>query len=309
MRDYASILGNRLGAPAMELTHSTDVASLSGEFLFLHFSGYGFQKRGIPLWLVSKIRSLRTRFKAFGIVFHELFATGPPWGSAFWLSGCQRRIARELLSLADFWLVSGETYAHWLLKQAHDTPHRVLPVFSTVGEPVSTGTERERKLVVFGSGSVRARAYEWADGEIFRCAQRHGLEIHDIGTPLPKGPLAQRLAQEGVIARGMLPAEEVSLALSRASYGALAYPTRFVSKSSIFAAYCAHGICPLLLSKTYDMHDGLKANVHYAAGIDALDRSIVDPRTIGGQARQWYEQHDIEAHVVALKTMTTEVRR
>jgi hypothetical protein len=309
VRDYALILGNRLGAPPMELTDATDIDSLSGEFLFLHFSGYGFQKRGVPLWLVKKIRSLRTRFKAFGIVFHELFATGPPWGSAFWLSGYQQKIARDLLLLADFWLANRDASARWLLSQARGAPHRVLPVFSNVGEPASLNADRERQLVVFGTSAVRANAYQWADGEIFRCARRNGLQVHDIGPPLQEGPLAQRLVQEGVVTHGKLPAEQVSLALSRASYGALAYPAEDVSKSSIFAAYCAHAVCPVLLSKEYGVYDGLKSGVHYAAGLDAVDRSAIDPHAVGGAARQWYELHDIDAHVTALKTLSTEVRR
>ena len=309
VRDYAFILGNRLGAPPMELTDATDITSLSGEFLFLHFSGYGFQKRGVPLWLVKKIRSLRTRFKAFGIVFHELFATGPPWGSAFWLSGYQQKIARDLLLLADFWLANQEESARWLLSQTQGAPHRMLPVFSNVGEPASVNADRENHLVVFGTSAVRANAYQWADGEIFRCARRNGLQIHDIGPALQEGALAQRLVHEGVIAHGKLPAEQVSLTLSRARYGVLAYPAEDVSKSSIFAAYCAHAVCPILLSKEYVVYDGLESNVHFAAGLDVVDQSAIDWRAIGGMARQWYEPHDIDAHVTALRTLSTEVRR
>jgi hypothetical protein len=309
VRDYATAVGNPLHAPLMELTRSTDTASLTGEFLLLHFSGYGFQKRGVPLWLVKKIDDLRSQFKSFGIVFHELFATGPPWGSAFWLSGCQQRIARDLLRRSDFWLTNREESARWLLEHSPAAPHRVLPVFSNVGEPASIETERQRRLVVFGSSGIRAQAYEWSGGELFRCAKRNGLEIHDIGPPMPEGALSQRLAQEGVIAHGKLPAKEVSLALSSADYGALAYPPDYVSKSGIFAAYSSHAVCPVLLSEEYGVHDGLTPNVHYARGFDAVDRSAVDPRVIGREAHKWYVPHRIDAHVDALRTLTTEVQR
>ena len=89
------------------------------------------------------------------------------------------------------------------------------------------------------------------------CAKRKGLEIHDIGPPMQDGALAQRLAQEGVVAHGKLSAEEVSRALSGAAYGALSYPTDYVSKSGVFAAYSAHGMCPILLWQDYRPHDGL----------------------------------------------------
>ncbi|MBU1359304.1 MAG: hypothetical protein KJ901_11200 [Gammaproteobacteria bacterium] len=292
----------------MELTAMTDIEALKGDFVFLHFSGYGFQKRGIPLWLVDRVRTLRGRFKAVGIVFHELFASGPPWGSAFWLSGLQQKIARDLLSLADFWLTSREDSAKWLLEHSKSVPHRVLPVFSNVGEPANFSMERRRQLIVFGSSGIRAQVYEWADGEIFRCAQRCDLEIHDIGPTMPEGTVAQALARHGVVAHGKLPAEDVSRTMSGAMYGALAYPANYAAKSSVFAAYSAHALCPVLLSDDYGVHDGLAANVHYADGFHMVGQASVDPISIGRKARLWYEPHCIDAHVAALKAMTAEVR-
>lgn len=310
VRDYATTVGGPLHMPLLELTPTTDTSTLSGDFLLLHFSGYGFQKRGVPVWLVRKIRSLRTQFKAFGIVFHELFApAGSPLGSAFWLNGYQKRIAKQLLVLSDFWLTNREESGRWLLNQSQAAPHRVLPVFSNVGEPPAVDMGREPRLVVFGSSGVRANVYQWGDGEIFRCAKRKGLEIHDIGPAMPDGVLAQRLAQEGVITHGKLSAEDVSRALSSAAYGALSYPTDYVSKSGVFAAYSAHGICPILLWQDYGAHDGLTANVHYAAGFDALEASGIDSRSVGLAARQWYEPHCVNAHVSALRTMIAEARR
>jgi len=309
VRDYASLLGTPLQAPLLELTDATDTSSLSGEVLLLHFSGYGFQKRGVPLWLVERIRSLRGRFKAVGIIFHELFASGPPWSSAFWLHGYQKRIAKQLLMLSDFWLTNREASARWLLDQSQTKPHRVLPVFSNVGEPTSIGTERQARLVVFGSSSVRVKVYEWADGEVFRCAKRNGLEIHDIGPPFQDSSLSQRLAQEGVVAHGKLSAEMVSLALSGASYGALVYPADCASKSGVFAAYCAHGTCPILLADKYDTCDGLRADVHYAAGFGAVDAPAIDAHAVGREARKWYDPHCVDAHVAAVRTLSAEVQR
>ncbi len=308
VRDYASLLGNPMHTPLMELTQETDTSALSGEFVLLHFSGYGYQKRGVPLWLIDRVRSLRTRFKAVGVVFHELFASGPPWGSAFWLHGFQKRIARELLGLSDFWLTNREVSARWLRDQYPLKPHRVLPVFSNVGEPAAIATDRQPTMVVFGSPGIRQQVYQWANGEIFRSAKRLGLEIHDIG-PAPDDALSRRLAQEGVVAHGKLPAEQVSRALSAATYGALTYPVDCASKSGVFAAYCAHSLCPILLWKDYGVYDGLEADVHYLAGFDALATTNIDASSIGGAARAWYEPHRVDAHVAALRTLLTEVRR
>ncbi|SEA34066.1 hypothetical protein [Variovorax sp. YR216] len=309
VKDYAVVVGGPLRAPPMELSPTTDSSSWSGDLLLLHFSGYGFQKRGVPLWLVKRISSLRQQFRSFGVVFHELFAFGPPWGSAFWLNGLQKQIAREVLSLSDFWLTNRDESARWLLDQHHDTPHRVLPVFSNVGEPDSIETERLPRMVVFGSSGVRANVYQWADGEIFRRARTAGLEIHDIGPPQQDPALLQRFEQEGVVAHGKLSAAQVSIELSAAACGALAYPTDYVSKSGVFAAYCAHGICPVLLAKEYGSYDGLSPHVHYVPGFDTLDGSISNAKVIGREAREWYEPHRIDAHVAALQAMAAEVQK
>ena len=314
VRDYAALLGEPLDAPVRELSEHTDTRDWSGHMLLLHFSGYGFHKRGVPAWLLDELQTLRARFRVFGVVFHELYATGnPPWTSAFWLSNAQRRIARELVSQADFWLTNRELSGQWLRDQAPRAPHRVLPVFSNVGEPRVAEHERDASIVVFGSASVRASSYAWNDGEIFRFAKRHGLRIYDIGSALQDAGLAQKLVDEGVVVRGMLPADQVSQALLSARHGVLSYPADFVAKSGIFAAYAAHGMCPVLLWRDYDVHDGLRAGVNYAAGFGALDALgtgdfLAQAARIGRAARQWYEPHRVDAHVDALKTMSTEAR-
>jgi hypothetical protein len=309
VRDYASMLGASLDAPIRELTSHTDTKDWSGDVLLLHFSGYGFQKRGVPLWLLGETKRLRSRFKVFGIVFHELYASGPPWGSAFWLSGIQKRIARELLGQADFWLTNREIAAQWLRARASPAPHRVLPVFSNVGEPQVLDNERDATIVVFGSEAIRSPAYTWGDGEIFRFAKRHGLRIHDIGKPMQDTSLANKLAEEGVVSHGMLPSEQVSQQLASARCGVLAYPSDHVGKSGVFAAYAAHGTCPILLWRDLAPHDGMQPNVEYAAGFEALDGSRgVDPWLIGRAARRWYEPHSVAAHTAALQALCNEVQ-
>lgn len=309
VRDYAALVGGRLQAPMRELSAQTDTRHWSGDMLLLHFSGYGYHKRGVPAWLLKELTGLRERFRVFGVVFHELYASGPPWRSAFWLSGMQRRIARDLAGQADFWLTNRELAGQWLREQAPATPHRVLPVFSNVGEPQAAEHEREASIVVFGSAGIRAPAYAWNDGEIFRFAKRHGLRIDDIGAPLQDSALAGRLAEEGVRVRGMLPAEQVSQALSSARHGVLAYPADYVGKSGVFAAYASHGTCPILLWKDLAPCDGMQPDVEYAAGFDALERDpALDPRAVGRAARRWYEPHCITAHASALQALSREAR-
>lgn len=314
VKDYALLVGAALEAPLVELTPQTPIDGFGGRVLLVHFSGYGYQKRGVPLWLVRAVREMRPRFDSVGFVFHELFAVGPPWRSAFWLSGIQKVIARDMLAMADFWITSREDSARWLLAaRAEAMPHRVLPIFSTVGEPDAITNSRKDEIVVFGTSGVRANVYQWADGEIFRSAERKGLQIHDIGPAFPpQSALATRLAASGAVVHGKLPADEVDARMAAARYGALAYPAEDVAKSSVFAAYCAHGLCTILLSPSNRTRDGLVANRHYAFGFEALDDVGINPARIGREARSWYEPHRLSAHQAALRQLaaqTAQARR
>lgn len=314
MRDYASLVSGALDAPLVELTPATRIDGFGGRLLLLHLSGYGYQKRGAPLWLVRAVREMRPRFDSVGIVFHELFAVGPPWRSAFWLTGLQKLVARDLLAMADFWITSREDSARWLLAgRARQVPHRVLPIFSTVGEPDAIATPRKDEIVVFGTPGVRASVYRWAGGEIFRCAERRGLQIHDIGAAFPpQSALSTRLAASGAVVHGKLPADAVSARMAEARYGALAYPAEDVAKSSVFAAYCAHGLCPILLSPSDRTRDGLVANRNFAFGFEALDDAGIHPARVGREARKWYEPHRLSAHQAVLQQLaaqTAQARR
>lgn len=308
VRDYASILSAPLNAPLLELAEDTDTSGLSGDLLLLHFSGYGYQARGVPIWLVRTLRHLRPRFSKVGVMFHELYASGPPWSSAFWLTGAQKRIARDLVGLADFWATNREESARWLIKNSRPVLHKVMPVFSNVGELDAVDGPRQDTLVVFGSPDIRTKVYAWANGQIFGCAKRNQLQIHDIGAAIQDLSVQARLREEGVVVRGKLSAEEVSGALAAARLGAIVYPVEYVAKSSVFAAYCAHGVCPVLLSANYGSHDGLVANEHYLAGFEALAVSR-SASVVGGNARSWYEPHRVSAAQAGFKALAQRAGR
>src|SRR5262245_31956131 len=71
--------------------------------VILHVAGYGYTKRGAPLWLLKGMRNWRRLHPEIHLinVLHELYATGKPWNSSFWLGPLQKHIARELWKLAD----------------------------------------------------------------------------------------------------------------------------------------------------------------------------------------------------------------
>src|SRR5262249_50864783 len=128
--------------------------------LVLHFSGYGYQKRGVPIWLVQGLRLWNQRAHRVPLltIFHELYATGRPWQSAFWLSPLQKQIARSILNLSSAAITTTDLHrkrlSEW--RDGDATKITALPVFSNVGEPGcrSAPCARTAAAVVFGLAGV-----------------------------------------------------------------------------------------------------------------------------------------------------------
>ena len=281
--------------------------------LLLHYVGYGYAKRGAPLWLARDIASAGARLSGrLGVVFHELYAMGWPWQSSFWLSGLQRHVARRIARDCRFALVTREASHRWLegTRALDGKPVTVLPISSGVGEPADLPPWRARPptLVIWGSASARSALYgeRWAQVAI-ACQKLGVAAITDIGPPAP----APSGATVAIIARGRLPAEQVSQALLNARYGLLAYPAQFLGKSSIFAAYAAHGLAPLVIDDAgTTAMDGLVAGRHFLrlrqdAG-DVVDAARLEE--VAAAARAWYQSHSTAAHADATWRMLEETR-
>jgi len=264
--------------------------------VLLQYSGYGFARRGAPIWLLRALETRRHDIKRLGIYFHELHAFGPPWRSSFWLSPLQRHIASRLAKLSDFWMTNREGSAQWLSKFSGEKPHVVLPVFSNVGESLSRPEVRFPRIVVFGSPSLRQKTYQVVGDKLYAWARQASLEVHDIGAPIVDAQLAETMSANGVIQHGLLDENEVGNLMDKAKFGLLAYPVHVIAKSGVFAAYCAHGICPILLSDSYEATDGVVAARHYLTGIPSNSVSVLEANQIGDGAWSWYQGHRVAVH-------------
>ena len=172
--------------------HAADV--LQPCSVVLHFSGYGYGQRGLCFWLLDELRALRARGRGglrLVVVFHELFATGPPWRSAFWLSQVQALIARRLARMSDALWTNTNQHARWLRAAVGSSRQIVVrPVFSNIGEPLASPptTGRRPTAVVFGSASTRQRAFDAPNFNalIVTIATQQPLSIDSIGPRLPE---------------------------------------------------------------------------------------------------------------------------
>ena len=278
--------------------------------VILHYVGYGYAKRGCPVWLVEALETWKKEHENFHLVtmFHEICASGPIWTSSFWLSGLQQNLAKRLTSLSDRLITSKQLYAQILEKLSGgkhcDIP--ALPVFSNIGEPeeVPQLRHRTKNLVIFGSPATRRRAYGQSQEAIEKACHFFQVEkILDIGSPLEESP--NQIGSTPVIALGELPPPEISRILLDSFAGFIHYAPDFLGKSTIFAAYCAHG--NLVIQSGTPVKetcgDGIKEGEHYLNPQNlrilnrnsSLENSEPFPlQTIVGNAHKWYQDHSLQ---------------
>jgi hypothetical protein len=261
--------------------------------VMLHFVNYAYQSRGCPWWLVEGLTRWRRAApqRRLVVMFHETYAFGPPWRSAFWLSPLQRLIARRLHALADVPLTNVERYARWLWRGRlpPSAPRRIWPVLSNVGEPaeVAPAAAREPALVVFGRPSNRAMIYRENGRQLRELMRSLGLTVlHDIGPRLDEAP--PELPGVRFHGHGPLPVAEVSALLGRSAVGFVNNADGPLAKSGVFAAYCSHGLA-IVACKPYPDEDGLRCGTHYLVAGTAADAA--GRAAASAAARAWYQEH------------------
>lgn len=266
--------------------------------LILHFSGYGFQRRGLCFWLLREIENARRELGPrlhLVTMFHELFASGPPWRSAFWLSRVQAWIAMRIARASDALWTNTELHARWLRQQVDASiPIDVNPVFSNIGEPdvVAPAEGRTRRLVVFGAPSTRGRALRLLPRYANRLRSQGITEVVEVGSG-PAFPWVEEILAHYFV--GRLGVDQVHDLLQDSAYGLIDYPPRYLGKSSVFAAYAVHG-CVTLNTADSDLDsDRLQRDLHFAALPPAGDvpHDAEARQRVCDAARDWYAQHSL----------------
>ncbi len=270
--------------------------------VLLQYSGYGYHPQGFPLWLLAPLRERVRRGGRYICVFHELAASGPPWRKSFYFGPLQRWLYRKLFALASASITNSPPSLR-ALNALQGGPLHFAPSFSNVGEPLRMPTS-ERDLttaIVFGQRPQRAAVYA-SEPVASEALQKLGIRrIVDIG---PDRPGADSFCGISIERLGALPAEEISRQLSSSGAGLISYKPDYLCKSSIFAAYAAHGTVPLLLNPAgaaSSFTGGLKAGEHY------IDLSTTLPEhsfeQLSGAVYRWYQDHNIAAQATALASI------
>ena len=238
---------------------SNDIEELIASFgsrsagILLQFAPYGYAARGCPVWLIQGLyRFTQQHGTPLITMFHELDAgRGKPSSSTFWLTPLQRVLIRNLAKLSTLRLTNTDYHrkklAAWKISSIP-----LLPSFSTIGEPPTNPpiSERRRQIIIFGRAWQRKLTYSEGTASLKHACELIGAErVIDIGDPISDDN-RQQVCDLPLIRCGSLPSAEVSSWMHTSVASFLFYPKALLTKSSIYAASCAHGTIPFVTSSS-----------------------------------------------------------
>jgi hypothetical protein len=263
--------------------------------IILHYVGYAYSTRGCPFWLVNGIEQWKKSNPAVKVVtvFHELYASGKIWQSAFWLHIFQRQLVFRILRLSSG-AITNTQITHNILTSGRDYIEDllVIPVFSNAGEPrhMPDFKRRDNQLIIFGSEAKRNEIYSNSMASLLKWSDDLNIKkIIEIG-PL-RNEKVDGIRDLEIVQLGILSPSEISDILIQSKYGLLQYPLALLSKSGIFASYASHGVVPIVLGKHFMNYesDGIKSGIHYL--YDAV--SGIDNEGISKNIFEWYQGHHL----------------
>jgi hypothetical protein len=282
------------------------------DHVILHYVNYGYQERGIPFGLVPIVRDLRHNCRGrFLTIFHELYASGPPWKSAFWLQPLQKRIARTIAQLSSLCVVSSEAMLRDLATLGSNAKGMVHPVLSNFGEPD-----------VFPAQFLQRDPHRWTICGGTALIERSLKSFREIMDRIPEEMAPRELfvfgGSDNSTVRSLLldlgiqndyrpriASADASAILSATSFLWLDYfdrpdvPTEFVLKSTAFAAACAHGVVPIFPHRCSGISieaDRLPGPFFVEADFSELPAAD-DRAKVAERFHSWYQRHASSGHL------------
>jgi glycosyltransferase involved in cell wall biosynthesis len=292
----------------------------SASIVLFQLSGYGYHKWSLYGWIVDALQRWQRQYGnqvKLVTMFHELYKPmgWRPWRHRFWFGPEQKALIKRLSRSSDGVLTNCAAYAIELvqLSGGRHSAIPVLPVFSNIPVPewLPRLADRPRRLVVFGLDGTRARVYNQAIDALNEFCLQFGIEsVVDVGAPTGLD-LAARLAVP-VVAMGYQSPEAVSELLRQAIAGWTLYDANLLSKSGIFAAYCAHGLVPIVTSPIPLAPGFGEDEVPPYLPINAphqVDGRWSDPalQLLADRANYWYQSHPLDRQAQVFSQMLQEL--
>jgi hypothetical protein len=296
----------------LESAEPSRLAGAEFDHVILHYVNYGYQARGIPFGLVPIMSDLRQACRGRILtVFHELYASGPPWKSAFWLQPLQKRIARTLAQFSEVCVVSSEAMLRDLGRLASGVKGVVHPVLSNFGEPdLSAGQFLQRdphRWAICGGTALIERSLKSFRKIMNRIPEEIAPRQLFVFGGSDNSTIRSLLLECGIQTdyRPRIDAADAISILSASSFLWLDYfdrhevPMEFVLKSTAFAAACAHGVIPIFPHRGSEISvEGDRLPGPFFINADSLELPTVTARaTLAEQFYSWYQRHASSDHL------------
>ena len=258
------------------------------DVILLQYSGYGFAKRGAPMWLIREVKLLKKKVSKIIIFFHELYAYSYyPWKSAFWLYFFQKYIFKELANLADVKITGCEGYKKKLDKLDLVTKTHLLRTFSNVGELKKIYYKKSKTLVVFGLS--RFKVYQKIGNILFKWAKKNNITIIDVGPKISDKRLIKELNFNDVKILGRLTKKNISNIFKFIKFGIVFEDINYIDKSSVFNTYVSHGIIPIV----FNSKKKISVTHKRFSFLTSLPNKTNQNNKIIKINWNWYKKHDL----------------
>ena len=221
-----------------------------GDNIIFQMSAYGYQKKGMPLWLVNEIKKLKDKASTLGIFFHELFIDAKVWSPRIIIAIIQKYINIRLLSYCDYWITSNSHYAKWLKTKSNKPKNYICHVHSNINHKILNIKKNKNSAVIFGTEGSRSIIYKKYFDEIKRWVLKNDIILFDVGPEIKNFNLKSLCKGEfNIKILGKLSTIKIRNLFSKVSYGIFITPDELVDKSGVMAAYAFYKICPINLFK------------------------------------------------------------
>ena len=221
-----------------------------GDNIIFQMSAYGYQKKGMPLWLVNEIKKLKYKASTLGIFFHELFIDAKVWSPRIVIAIIQKYINIRLLSYCDYWITSNSHYAKWLKSKSNKPKNYICHVHSNINHKILNIKKNKNSAVIFGTEGSRSMIYKKYFDEIKRWVLKNDIILFDVGPEIKNFNLKSLCKDEFKIKiLGKLSTIKIRNLFSKVSYGIFITPDELVDKSGVMAAYSFYKVCPINLFK------------------------------------------------------------
>jgi len=235
-----------------------------GENVILQMSGYGFQEKGIPFWLVRQVKEIKKLTSSFGIYFHEIsinYKISKPQSIIIML--LQNYILICLLRYCNYFITSNSVYEKWLKKNSLNIKNYLAPTISNINLNLKNIKKDKSIVVIFGTSPTRINIYQNHFDILKRWISENNLFLCDVGPKIKDKRINDLIkGNPNIKIYGKLSSKSIQNLFSRAYLGIFSLPDNLINKSGTFATYCKFKICPINL-KDFDIKNKKKINKRF----------------------------------------------